>query len=263
MLDQSNLKMETTKIDIFIPVRLGNTRLPSKALKIFNNKPLLFYLLQRLKKTKKIRNIVVCTTENPSDDLLVDFLTKNNYDVFRGSEKDILKRFFDASKQFKSDFIINVDGDDIYTDPNYIEKLIDKFEETNADFVDMEGFPFGFRSIGFTKTALEKICTLKTTENTETGYRDFFVNNTSIIKQKLIYKNPFPKNLRFSLDYPQDFELAKIVFNKLGNDFHLEDLINLFNKEPELLKITDGLDELWNKHYTKNLASFSFKPHSE
>lgn len=253
--------METAKIDIFIPVRLGNTRLPRKALQTCNNKPILFHLLNRLEKTKKIRNIVVCTTENSSDDSLVDILSKNDYNVFRGSEKDILKRFFDASKQYQPDFIINVDGDDIYTDPIYVDKLADEFIRTNADFIDMKGFPFGFRSVGFKRSALEYINEMKSNDNTETGYRDFFYDVPSFNIHALTFdKNiSFSSDIRLSLDYPEDLILAQSIMKKLGNDFDLHKLLELIDKEPSLLKITEILKSKWKEHYTTNLSKLSIK----
>ncbi len=247
--------------DVFIPVRLDNKRLPGKALKKINNIPIIFYLIKRLRSSSVIRNIVVCTTTKKTDDALVEFLEKEQIQFFRGEEKDILMRFLGAANKFDTDFIINVDGDDIYSDPEYIEKIILEYKKTNVDYIDMEKFPFGFRSVAFSKKALDKICNLKTTNDTETGYRDFFKKNPSISQHILTYEyeNDFTKNLRFTLDYKEDFELAEIIIKKLGNDFHLDDLIKFLKNNSELLKITQGLEEKWWKHYNKNLATFSFK----
>ena len=251
--------------DIFIPVRLDNKRLPGKALKKINDKPVLSYLIERLHSSLHVRNIVVCTTTTKPDDILVQFLEKENIKFFRGDEKDILMRFLGAAEQFGTDFIINVDGDDIYADPDYIDKIIFEYQKTHADYIDMEGFPFGFRTVAFSKNALKKICGLKTTKNTETGYRDFFNNHYSISKHILTYehKNNFSENLRFTLDYQEYLKLAQIVLEKLGNNFHLSDLITFFKNNSELSKITDGLEEKWWKHYNENLATFSFKADGE
>ena len=246
--------------DVLIPVRTGNTRLPGKALKQIDGKEIIFYLIDRLKTCKNIRKVIVCTTSLPSDDLLSELLSRKKIDFFRGSEKDILDRFYSTSKKFETDFIINVDGDDIYTDPFYIDEMVQHFENTCADYIDMIGFPFGFRSVGFSKNALEKICKLKNTIDTETGYRDFFTAMDIFKISNMNYDYiEFPKNLRLSLDYQEDLNLAKIIFNTLGNDFHLFDILELFKNNPNLLEITANLDKKWSEHYKNNLTNFSLQ----
>jgi len=246
--------------DVLIPVRTGNTRLPGKSLKQIDGKEIIFYLIDRLKTCKNIRKVIVCTTSLPSDDLLSELLSRKKIDFFRGSEKDILDRFYSTSKKFETDFIINVDGDDIYTDPFYIDKMVQHFKNTRADYIDMIGFPFGFRSVGFSKNALEKICKLKNTIDTETGYRDFFTAMDIFKISNMNYDYiEFPKNLRLSLDYQEDLNLAKIIFNKLGNDFHLLDILELFKNNPNLLEITANLDKKWSEHYKNNLTNFSLQ----
>lgn len=246
--------------DILIPVRTGNTRLPGKALKKIDGKEIILYLVERLKSCKYIGKVIICTTSLPSDDMLSELVSKKKIDFFRGSEKDILDRFYLAAKKFGTDFIINVDGDDIYTDPLYIDKMAQHFENTHADYIDMIGFPFGFRSVGFSKNALEKICKLKDTNDTETGYRDYFTV-TDIFKISNMHYDyiEFPKNLRLSLDYEEDFQLAKIIFNKLGNNFHLSDILQLFKNNHKLLEITTDLETKWEQHYKNNLTDFSLK----
>ena len=247
------------KYDVFIPVRLVSTRLPNKALKEINGKPVIKYLIERIQSAKKIQDIVVCTTTHESDDKLVGFLEKEGIKIFRGSEKDILSRFLNAAKQFGTDFIIAVDGDDIYSDPEYVDKIITEFERTNADCIQILGIPVGFTSIGIKKTALEKICELKKTDNTETGYGRFFTETNLFdvknLEPKLRAK--FPKNLRLSLDYEEDFDLANEIFKKLGNDFHIEDVLKLLEEKPELLKMINNSEERWNEHWNKNLADLS------
>ncbi len=247
--------------DVFIPIRLSNTRLPKKALKEINGIPVVKYLIERIKKSKKIRNVVVCTTKNEKDNELVEFLKKENYMFYRGSESDILARYLDTAKNFDTDFIVSVDGDDIYSDPSYIDKIITAYEKTNADYVDMINFPFGIASVGIKRDALVKVCELKKTNNTETGYRLFFHNEKIFKVHKMEPKNniKFPKELRLTLDYNEDLDLAKEIISKLGNDFHLEDIIELFEKNPELLQITDNLEERYKQHWNRNVADTQLK----
>ena len=127
--------MTEKNFDIFIPARIDSSRLPQKHLLTINKTPLLKILVNRLRNSKKIRKIIVCTTQNPSDDKLVEFLKKEKIEFFRGEEHDILKRFLDASHYFKTDVIIDVEGDKIYTDPIFVDKIIDYMETSNIDFI--------------------------------------------------------------------------------------------------------------------------------
>jgi len=251
--------------DIFLLVRLDSSRLPEKAIKEINNKPIIQYLINRLNKSKKTRNLVVCTTDKKSDDPLISFLEKKNIKYFRGSEHDILVRLRDAAIFFKTDFIVVVDGDDIYTDPHFVDKVIEEYEKTNADFITDDGFPHGFVPIGVTRNALEKICKVKVSNNTETGYREFFTQtnifNCRYIKPEKDMK--FPKKLRLTLDYEEDFMLAKEIFGSLGNYFHLEEIITLFEKQPNLIKIIEGVDERWKQYFGDNLTDLTLKSTEE
>ena len=251
--------------DVFIPIRLSNTRLPKKSLKEINGIPLVKYLIERIKKAKKIRNVIICTTQNKIDDELVEFLEKENYMFYRGSENDILVRLRDAAIFFKSDFVVVVDGDDIYTDPYFVDVIIDEYKKTNADYLSDNGFPHGFVPVGVTRNALEEICKVKVSENTSTGYRNFFTQtnlfNCKYIKPK---KNMvFPKNLRLTLDYEEDFLLAKEIFSSLGNYFHIEDINMLIEKQPNLLKIIEGVDERWQQYFGNNITNLTLKSAEE
>ena len=247
--------------DIFIPVRLQSSRLPNKAMISLNGKPIIKYLIDRLQHTKKIRKIVVCTTTHESDNKLVEFLKKEKILIFRGSEKDILARFLDAAKQFGTDLIVAVDGDDIYSDPSYVDKIVTEFEQTNADYIHLVETPVGFLPLGIKTSALEKICKLKKTDNTETGYGRFFTENNLLDVRALNphLKIKFPEKLRLSLDYKEDLDVTREIFGTLGNDFHIEDVLKLLKEKPELLKIISNLEEKWNEHWNKNLSDASIK----
>lgn len=257
--------------DIFIPARLNSVRLPRKHLKEINGQPVIKYLIDRLKFAKKIRKIVVCTTESHSDDSLVEFLKKERISYFRGNDKDILVRLFDAAKHFETDIIVDVEGDDIYTDPFYVDEIVKVMENFDVDFVSGNsstkdfsfqlGFPHGLVPAGIRRSALEKICVLKQTTNTETGYKEFFTH-TKLFKCRYLFPDSnlkFDKNLRLTVDYHEDFELAKEVFKELGNNFHFQDILELFKKKPYLLKITESVVERWQKRYEKFVCDFSLK----
>ena len=251
--------------DVFIPVRLDSSRLPKKSLLQISETPILKTLIDRLSNSKKIRNIVVCTTTLTSDDELVNFLQKNNIKYFRGSEKDILQRFLDAATIFNSDYIINVDGDDVYTDPKSIDDIVELYEKNKNDFIKISSVPLGLQSFGFPVHVLKQICKNKTSNDTETGWIRFFNESDIISKGEASQnlQNKFPDNLRLSLDYPEDFEIAKEIFSNITKNFDLEELSIFLNKSPHILNAIRNTENKWQSHWKTNLSDISMKKNEE
>lgn len=257
--------------DVFIPVRLGSSRLPSKHMKEILGKLVIEHLVTRAKQAKKIRNVIVCTTKLSDDDPLIGFLENKKILYFRGSDKDILQRFLDAAKYFGTDIIIDVEGDKLYTDPIFIDKIVTEMEKSDADWVSGNssstefgsefGFPHGIVPAGIRTSALETICKLKKTDNTETGYKEFFTS-TNLFKCKYIFpesKISFSEKMRLTIDYQEDLDLAKQIFIELGSNFNFMEVIDLFKRKPELLQITEPAIEKWKKHYEQNVTDYSLK----
>ena len=249
--------MNQINCDVFIPVRLNSSRLPKKHLQPLNGKPALQHIVERLTICQEIRHIIVCCTTDSTDDELIDFLQKKKIKFFRGNEKDILQRFLDAAKKFDTDIIIDVEGDKIYTDPNYVDKIVNMLKTCKSDFVignssktkfdPSNHFIHGIIPAGFKKSALEKICRLKNTNDTGTGYREFFIKSKSVKSEFLVIDtDDFLNKIRLTLDYPEDLQLAEKIFGSLGTSFTTDKLINLFKNRSELISITENINKEWD-----------------
>jgi len=260
--------MGIMRADIFIPTRLGSKRLPSKPLMEINGKSIIKHLIDRLKSCKSIQNIVVCTTDLEEDDVLAEYLKNQDIITFRGSKQDILKRFLDAAITFNTEIIVDVEADKIYTDPQYVELLINELQNSEIDFVtgnnSLDKFDpvFGFHGFvpaAFKVTALKKICKLKKTDNTETGYKEFFTSNKSIKTKFLLPEHDIviPNGFRFALDYPEDFKLAKVIISELGNDFSIRDILQFIQTNPHLKQIIEPVIKKWEKDYKQEIVDFS------
>lgn len=261
----------TLNADIFIPVRLSSQRLPSKHLELVNGEIVLLKLIKRLEKCKKIRKIIVCTTTHYSDDPLIEILEKKSILYFRGDKNDIITRFLDAAKIFNTDLIIDVEGDKIYTDPLFVDTVVNELQDPTVDFVigndsyeefnEYNNFISGFIPAGIKRTALEKLCAIKKSENTETGYREFFTK-TKIFNCKYLVPENFKtnsNNIRLTLDYKEDLQLANKIFHELGDDFSSNDVVELLKRKPSLIEITKPLIKKWNEHYHNNLTNLDLK----
>ena len=253
-------------IDIFILARSASNRLPKKHFQQVNGKSVIENLVNRMKKGKDIRKIVVCTTDLPSDDEFVKMLKEKNIEYFRGSEKDVIKRLYDAAKFFDTDIVIDVSGDKIYTDVEYVNKVTHILQNEDVDFVrgsrtsskfdPSDLFVHGFIPGGFTKNSLEKILKNKKNNNTEDGYTEYFISDNTVKKKFIVPNVDFKQydKIKLDLDYPDDLELARKIFENLGNDFHLEDILNLFSKKAELKKESMKNLDKWKQNYSKKIS---------
>ena len=254
--------------DIFIPARMDSKRLPSKHLKKIFGEPIIKFLIDRLKKSKKARKIVVCTTDLPSDEPLVEWCKKENIAYYRGSNKDILDRLLKAAEKFGTDIIVDVEGDKIFTDPEYVDLVITEMENSNFDYIEgnvsnkkIHHGVHGFFPAAFRRKTLENVCNEKDTDDTETGYKEFFTTNNSMNCKfiDLDSELQFPENIRLTLDYPEDWILTEEILQNLGKNFSSKDVLKLFSEKPDLIDITKPVLEKWEKNYKEKIVELGKK----
>ena len=118
---------------------MGSSRLPGKVMsKAGNGNTVLDYLINQLKHSKLINKIIIATTTNKQDDIIIEFAKKNDIEFFRGSENDLLDRYYQCAKNFSSTTILRITSDDPLIDPTLIDDLIRNFQENNYDFASIE-----------------------------------------------------------------------------------------------------------------------------
>lgn len=243
------------KSAIFIAVRMKSTRLPRKALLEIKGKPAIDHLIDRLKTARLPDMIVLCTSTHPDDAILVEVAKRNKIEGFRGSEDDKLERFLAAALRYNIDLIAAVDGDDILCDPIYIDKTIDTLVRTKADLVTCDKLPLGTACNGMKVKALRKVCEVKSQSDTEV-WRGYFTD-TGLFK--VIFLEPddaelIRPDIRLTLDYPEDYELFRQIFEKLyvpGKVFGLKEVVSLFNNNPNLMDI----NKIVHQQYLKGIES--------
>ena len=123
------------KVTAVVQARIGSQRHRGKVLKKINNKETILLLLNRLSQAKEIDRIIVAIPNRKKDDPLHDILNKNNYEVFRGSEKNVLNRFFLAAKFFNAKHIMRITADCPLVDFKLLNSLIKKYLTSNFDYV--------------------------------------------------------------------------------------------------------------------------------
>ena len=259
------------KTILVVQARMNSSRLPGKILMpIVDETPLIGILLKRLKKVKKIEKIIVATSKNKENDILVKFLEKNKYNYFRGSENDTLKRFFDVSKKQKAKIIIRITADCPLVDPSLIDKFLEIFKHKNPDYLAntfnldnlkkkyklLKSYPDGFDIEIFTFKLLNKINKIHKIkdrkEGAVVGYflkkNPKFLNKIKILNMKLPFLIDQSK-AKLSVDTKKNFDFVKSIFNHFYPNIYFNNLdvikylklkkLNLDNKEKGL--------KLWKK----------------
>ncbi len=236
------------KFVITITVRMKSTRLPKKAILPFKGKRFLDHMIDRLKQAKKASNIVLCTSTLEEDNLLVDVAKENGIEYYRGDPIDVMIRIYNGAKKFGADVIISTTGDNAFTDPVIIDKMAEFFEKNNADYVYCPDLPIGIPPYLVRMITMKDAIERKDTTNNEIW--GVYLNQPDryrVLQYNVLdplYKHP---EWRLTLDYPEDYELFKRIFDELykkGKIFTLEDILTLLRDKPEIIKINKGKKQL-------------------
>lgn len=233
-----------------IQARMGSTRLPGKVLKKINGKPLLLLQLERVKEAKYIDKIVIATSTLEKDDEIENFSKKYGIDCFRGSEDDVLSRYYECAKMYDADTIVRLTADCPLSDPKIIDDVIQKFFNDRVDYcantvpIASATFPDGTDVEVFSNSALVKAFN----EIKDAHFREhvtFQFWQTNEYKSSQLIGKENLSNYRLTVDYPEDFEVVEYIFNELDkkNDFgYLNDIIKILESNTCIKKL--------NSHYT-------------
>ncbi len=255
------------KIVLIVQARMNSSRLPGKVLKPFLKKePLIGVLLKRLKKVKKINELIVSTSSEKKDDPLIDFLKKKKIKFFRGSEKDTLERFYYTAIKTRAKIIIRITADCPLSDPKLIDSFINTFQKKKPDYLAntfnirnklngyWNAYPDGFDIEIFTFNLIKKIYQQHKKkfrkEGAVLGYflkkNLSFRNKIKMLNMKLPYE--INNNIKLSIDNSKNFKLVKSIFNYFDPNiyFSFSDVMEYLDMKKKNIKQSSGI-KLWNK----------------
>ena len=123
-----------SKIGVIIQARMSSTRLPNKIMLNLVEKPVLWHVIERCKKAK-VDEVIIATSKNKENNVIEEFCKQYEVSYFRGSENDVLKRYYDTAKKFNLDIIIRITSDCPLISPEIIDNLINEFNYGKADYI--------------------------------------------------------------------------------------------------------------------------------
>ncbi len=248
------------KTVLITQARIGSRRLPGKVLMEVSEIPLLKIHLDRLKKTKKVDKIIVATTHNQEDDIIEKMVLDWGYEVFRGSENDVLDRFYQAVKFIKPLWIVRVTSDCPLIDPKLIDNVIEYSQNINVDYCSntlVENFPDGQDVEVFKFFALEY--TWKNAiKNSDREHVTPYIREMSNFKMNNIFSainfdnDVNYSHIRMTVDEIRDYELIKIVIENNGVEKSWEEYVDYIVSN-NLNQINDSI--VRNEGYIKSLKN--------
>jgi len=233
------------RVAAIVQARTTSKRFPKKVLKDLpygSGVTVLEHVIKRLKKSNMLAEIIVATTINPEDDPIVEISRKEGVKCFRGSEKDVLGRYYQCARKNNIDIIARITSDCPCIDWNVVDKAINKLLKDSLDYVGVErSYPHGCGDVEvFTFSSLE-VAHREANRDFEREHVCPYIYKTAPQKFRIALMKAetslYAPDIRVTLDTPEDYALLCVVFEYLYPQkkfFATKDIIELFLRKPWL-----------------------------
>lgn len=230
-----------------IQARMQSKRLPGKSLLPLAGKPLIAHVIERVKAVGGITSVVLATCPGDENIPLIECAESLGVHVFVGSESNVLERYYLAAEKFGGDFIMRVTGDNPFTDTEYATSALDIALESNADLSSISNLPLGagvevIKHSALTE-AFEKATTPYQREHVTPyikEHTEFFMIERYPVRMDLPYDN-----LRLTVDTPEDYEVARRIYEALytGEPFTIKQTLDFLEQHPEIASLNSAVEQ--------------------
>jgi spore coat polysaccharide biosynthesis protein SpsF len=230
------------KIVAIVQARMGSTRLPGKVLMDLGGAAVLDRVLNRLGRSKLISEWLVATTTAPADDVIVKHCEGAKWRVFRGSEEDVLDRYYQAATNMRADVVVRITSDCPLIDPEVTDATIRVFLDRKADYasnVEVRTYPRGLDTEVMTMLALARAWRNSTKPYQREHVTPYIYENPGEFKLQGIENDTNFNRHRWTLDTPEDLQLLRAIYARFGgrDDFGWREVLKAVEREPNLADI--------------------------
>lgn len=236
-------------VNAIIQARCGSKRFPNKVFVDIDGKPLLWHVVNRLTYAKTINKVVVATTLNSKDDKIEKWCKENGVDCFRGSEEDVLNRYYNASVAFPSAIVVRITADDPFKEPALIDTVVNKLINEGFDYVTNNfppTWPEGLDCEAF------KFSVLETTEKTSHDaferehVTQYIYHNPDKFKIGNVASGKNLSHLRWTVDNEADFNMVKAIYAKRNpvnkGILLMNEILDILEKNPEISETNSNVE---------------------
>lgn len=232
---------EHPQVLAIIQARMGSTRLPGKVLAEIEGRPMLWHVLQRTQAAESLDQVLVATTTEPADDLIVSFCREHGMVCFRGSEKDVLDRYYRAARLHRAQVIVRITSDCPLIDPEIVDKTVRQFMVEQPDYASnclVRTYPRGLDTEVLTFRALEVAWSEASQSYERAHVTPYLYQNPERFKVLSVMGNKDYSFYRWTVDTPEDLEFVRAVYARFaGGGFLWNDVLRLLEREPALAEI--------------------------
>ncbi len=235
------------KTAAIIQARLGSTRLPGKVLLDLAGEPMLARVVERVRRARRVDDVLVATTTETRDDPLAALCAERGWPCFRGSENDVLDRYYRAAKSVGADLVVRITSDCPLIDPAVIDSAIDGLELQAADYcanVIRRTYPRGLDVEVFTFAALETAWQEDDRPESREHVTQFILRNPDRFAQTNMSYDEDHSAFRWTVDTLEDFDLIGKIYAHFGrDDFPWTDALGLLAAHPQWNEINRHIEQ--------------------
>lgn len=231
-----------------IQARIGSARLPGKVLMDLAGEPMLARVVERARRSRTVDTVVVATTELPGDNVIAELCAQRGWSCFRGSEDDVLDRYYRTATQYQAEAVVRITADCPFVDPALIDQLADLFHHRKPDYASnglQRTFPRGLD------------CEIMTMSTLARAWKEARASHERVHVTPYIYEHPelfrvasmaAPSDYsvhRWTVDTLDDLGFAREVYGRLDarDDFGWRDVLRIVEQEPGLADLNRHIQQ--------------------
>lgn len=241
---------EELRVVAIVQARMGSKRLPGKVLKRVLGKPLLEFQIERMKRSKTVDQLVIATSLEEKDSEIVRLCERLDVECYRGSELDVLQRYYKAATHYLANAVVRISADCPLIDPHVMDEVIatylDQYPAYN--FVTnsvVKTYPLGMDIAVFSYQLLKEAHFAAKEPYEREHVTPWILEKEDLLLKDVLYSSN-ESHYRWTVDTKEDFTLIKKILEKLypnNPTFTLEDVLELMSSYPELKKINEGVKQ--------------------
>jgi len=236
------------KITAIVQARMGSSRLPGKVLLDLGGETVLARVVRRLLRARLLDDVMVATTDSAADDAIAGECERVAVSFFRGSEDDVLDRYWKAAKVCQADAVVRITSDCPLIDPQVVDEAISAFRDRSVDYASntiVRTYPGGLDTEVFSRAALERAWVEAGKSYEREHVTPYFYEHPELFRIASVCSRTDCSRFRWTLDTAEDLQLIRKIYSSFGNQdsFGWQEALALMERKPELGNLNSHISQ--------------------